>query len=615
MKPQRSGGAWGLGRSPSVMKRVAMLGTMGALLLSLAGCGGDRLHPKTFSTEWTDDQGRSISEVYSKLRNAKPAPSTDLVVAVGENNKIIGTPLGDGAQWTATHALDARPIIAGSVVVVSGNNEVAALDASSGKKLWARPTGGLPLLGAGDDGAITAVTLQRSGGSTLLIVSREGSVKRQIETDKQLGAPAVFGGIVFVPWANQYVSAIDPSSGDEVGRVTLRDQVSRALVIGGTLYFAQNGFVRFDEKIGGASQGKANRIAIPTRELPGTPRVFGAGTERTPVVANAHDRDRLYARPNDREPIALDSGRFYATYYRLVFGFATEGNQLAWVRHAPADVIGGRAAVGGIVLCEEDGKIMILDARSGQPSGEKAIGEPIKSCVVRADGFQVPRASAPGPSLGQQITDAVTLREATLATAQRLLIRELATIPDESATKTLIDIASDPRSVPVLVEDARTALASRRNGQKFMEEALSKHYDYLRDVLRSPPVGPIADALAAMKDPNAAPLLVAYLFDPAISDDDVRRAAAALSVMATPKELPQLKQFFAMYRGTAASDEIGAAVGSAAEAMLRLDPKGSRPIIEAAAKDGMTKESAKAKLDQLLAASQSAPATPAPTKK
>lgn len=596
------------------MSTIRNIGCIAALLTSVAasGCGGDQLRPKTFSTDWVDDQGRSISEVYSRLKGAKPAPATDLVVAVGENNKIIGTPLGDGEQWTATHALDARPIIAGSVVVVSGNNEVAALDAATGKKLWGRPTGGLPLLGAGDDGAITAVTLQRSGGSTLLIVSREGSVKRQIETDKQIGAPAVFGGIVFVPWANQYVSAIDPSSGDEVGRVTLRDKVSRALIVGGTLYFAEHGYVRFDEKIGGASQGKANRVAIPTRELPGTPRVFSAGTERTPVVANAHDRDRLYARPNDGEPLALDSGRFYATYYRLVFGFATEPsapggqrNQLAWVRHTTADVIGGRAAAGGVVLCDEDGKIMILDARSGQQSSEKKIGEPIKSCTVHADSFAVPRAGTPGPSLGQQITDAVTLREATLATAQRLLIRELATIPDESATKTLIDIASDPRSVPVLVEDARTALASRRNGQKFMEEALAKHYDYLHDVLRSPPVGPIADALAAMKDPNAAPLVASHLFDPAISDDDVKRAAAALSVMATPKELPQLKQFFGIYRGTAASDEVAVSVGSVAEAMLRLDPKGSRPIIEAAAKDGMTKETTKTKLDQLLAASPS----------
>ncbi|MBX3225701.1 MAG: PQQ-binding-like beta-propeller repeat protein [Labilithrix sp.] len=584
-----------------------------AFIVGLVACGGDQLNPKTFSTDWVDDQGKSIGEVYSKLREAKPGPGSDIAVAVTQGNKIVGTPLGDGEQWTVSHALDSRPVIAGSVVVLSGGNEVACFDAQSGKKLWARPTGGLPLLGAGDDGAITAVTLQRGGGSTLLIVGRDGSVKRQIETDKQIGAPAVLGGVVFVPWANQYVSAIDAASGDEIGRVTLRDKVSRALMIGEQLYFAEHGFVRFDEKISLASRGQANKIPIPTRELPGTPRAFSAGTEKTPVVANARDRDRLYARP-DSEKLALDSGRFYATYYRLIFGFATEGNQLAWVRHVPSDVIGGRAAQGGVILCDEEGKITVLDAKSGQVALEKQIGQPIKSCTVRADHFRTPRASAAGPSLGQQITDAVTVREATLATAQRLLIRELATIPDDSATKTLIDIASDPRSVPVLVEDARTALAARRNGQSHMVAALSKHYDYLHDVLRSPPVGPIADALAAMKDPNAAPLIAAHLFDPAITDDDVKRAAAALAVIATPKELPQLKQFFAMYRGTAASDEVGVAVGSVAEAMLRLDPKGSRPIIEAAAKDAMTKEAPRAKLEQLLSASGGGDAKPADKK-
>ena len=80
-------------------------------------------------------------------------------------------------------------------------------------------------------------------------------------------------------------------------------------------------------------------------------------------------------------------------------------------------------------------------------------------------------------------------------------------------------------------------------------------------------------------------------------------AAAFGSSIATSKELPQLKQFFAMYRGTAATDEVGVAVSSVAEARLRLDPKGSRPIIEAAVHDSMTKDAPKAKLEQLLSAS------------
>ena len=588
------------------MKTVTQALGAAAILASVLaqGCAGDSGRPKTFSTDWLDDQGRSISEVQARLRGARPGVSTDLVVSVaGNNDKIIGTPLGGGSQWTATHALDSRPIIAGGVVVVSGGKEVAAYDAASGKKLWGRPTGGLPLLGAGDDGNITAVSLARGGGSTLLIVGRDGSVKRQIETDKAIGDPAVVAGIVFVPWANQYVSAIDASTGDEIGRVVVRDKVSRALTIGGTLYFGEIAYVRFDDQISQASRGQANRVALPSRELPGTPRLLVPGTEKVPPVANARDRDRLFGRPSgDTTPLGIDSNRFYASYYRLVFGFESQRGHLAWVRTHAHDFIGGEAVQGGVILCDEEGKIVALDAQTGQVAMEKPIGEPIKSCVVQADTFQTPKPGGPGPSLGQQITDAVTVREATLATAQRLLLRELATLEDESATKTLIDIASDPRSVPVLVADARAALATRRNGTSYMLAALGKHYDYLHDVLASPPVGPIADALAAMKDPKAAPLLAAHLFDPHITDDDVKRAAGALAAIGTDKEMPQLKQFFAMYRGTAPTDEVAVAVGSVGAAMLRIDPKGSRPIVEAAVKDTMTVPVARARLEALLTA-------------
>lgn len=588
------------------MTRRTILPLPAALMtIVLVSCGADPGRPKTFSTDWVDDQGKSIGEVQARLRNAPKPPSTDLVVSVGENNRIIGTPLGGGAPWTATHALDARPIIAGGVVVVSGSNEIVALDASNGKKLWARPTGGTPLLGAGDDGNLTAISLSRSGGSTLLIVGRDGAVKRQIETDKAIGDPAVVGGVVFVPWANQYVSALDGLTGEELGRVTVREKVSRALSIGGALYFGEMAYVRFDDKIGGASRGQASRVGIPSRELPGTPRLLVPGTEKVPAVANARDRDRLFGRPNgESNPLTIDSNRFYASYYRLVFGFESSRGHLAWVRSHPSEFIGGEAIAAGLVLCDEDGKIVVLDAQTGQTSMEKSIGEPIKSCVVQADTFRAPRPTQAGPSLGQQITDAVTLREATLATAQRLLLRELATLEDESATKTLIDIASDPRSVPILVADARAALATRRNGVSFMLVALGKHYDFLHDVLVSPPVGPIADALAATKETKAAPLLAAHLFDPAITDDDVKHAAAALALIATDKELPQLKQFFSMYRGTASNDELALAAASVGEAIVRVDPKGGRSIIEAAAKDAMTVDVTRGRLDALLAATE-----------
>jgi outer membrane protein assembly factor BamB len=576
-----------------------------AALSFLAACASDQSHPKTFSTDWLDDQGRSIAEVHARVKGAKEAPTTDLVVSVaGNGDKIIATPLGTAGQpWTVTHALDVRPIIAGSVVVLSGGGEIVAHDAFSGKKLWARPSGGLPVLGAGDDGAITALTLSRSGGSTLLIVGRNGTVKRQLETDKALGDPGVVAGVVFVPWANQYVSAIDAETGDEIGRVTVRDKVSRAVSIGGSLYFGEMAYVRFDERMAQASRGQASRVQIPSRELPGTPRLLVPGTEKVPPIANARDRDRLFGRPSGEGPnLGIDSKRFYASYYRLAFGFESSRGHLAWVRTHDSEFIGGEAILGGVLLCDEQGKIVVLDAQTGQTAMEKPIGEPIKSCVVQADAFRAPRPTTAPPSLGQQITEAVTMREATLATAQRLLLRELGTLEDEAATKTLIDIAGDPRSVPILVSDARAALATRRNGASFMLAALGKHYDYLHDQLTTPPVGPIADALAAMNEKRAAPLLASQIMDPTIKDDDVKRAAAALATLATDKEAPVLKQFFGMYRGASPSDEVSLAAASAAEAVLRVDAKAGHAMVENAMKDPFTNAVTRKRLEAVLAA-------------
>jgi outer membrane protein assembly factor BamB len=587
----------------------ALAASLGLALSTSACAGGDPMRPRTFSTDWLDDQGKSIAAVQARLKGAPAGATADLVVAVAgeKNDKLIGAPLAGGAKWTFQHALDARPMIVGSVVVASGANEVFAVDAATGKRLWARPTGGLALLGAGDDGTYTAVTFSRGTGSTILVIGRDGAVKREIETDKQLGDPAVIGGVILVPWANQYVSAIDALTGDELGRVTLRDKVTRADQIGGAVYFGEVAMVRFDEKIAMASQGGASRVSIPTRELPGTPRLFAPGTEKLPPVANARDRDRLFARPSaPTGPLGLDSGRFYASYFRLVYGFESSRGQLAWVHTHASDVIGADAVQGGVLLCDEEGKVVVLDARTGQVTYESSFGEPIKSCVAHADTYKSLPPPGGGHSLGHQIHEAVLSREATLATGQRLLLRELGTLEDESATKTLVQLASDPRTAPVLVADARAALATRRNGTSFMLAALGKHYDFLHDVLASPPVGPIADALAAMKEPKGAALLAAHLLDPAITDDDVRRAAVALATLATKEELPTLLHFFAMYRGTAESDDLGLAVASTGEAILRLDPKDGRTLVEHAAKDPTTVAIARPRLEALLAATKSA---------
>ena len=576
---------------------------MGFVAAGLAACGGGGGRPALFATDWEDDGGASISQVRQRLASQKPKAGADIAVAVVGADKVVGLPLG-GSKWTAQHALDVRPLIAGGVVLASGGGETAALDAASGKKLWGRPTGAMTLRGAGDDGAITVMSFgQPSGGSVLLAVDRSGSVVRQVETQKSVGVPAVLGGVALVPWAGQYLTALDLSSGDEIGRALLREKASRAWTQNGGVWFGEVGVFRFDDAIKLASKSGATHLAVPSREFPGNPTMLASGEDVVRPPALATDKVRLWARPASAEgPIAWDSNRFYATYFRIVMGFDVEKKSLGWVVNRPTDVIGAAAGGGNVVVCDESGSVLTLDAASGGTTAEQSFGEPIKSCVVQVDGWRSPGAPKAMPSLAEQISAAVLNRDSEMATGQRLLLRELSALEDETATKTLVELASDPRTVPVLVEDARVAIASRKNGAGAMLAALDRHYDYLKDVLRAPPVGPIAQALGNMKEKRGAAALASHLLDPQSTDDDVKRAAAALVGLAEPAQLPELKQFLALYRGTAESEDVASAVGSVAEAILNAGGADGRKLVDATIADPMTQPAIKSRLAAIVQA-------------
>jgi outer membrane protein assembly factor BamB len=578
---------------------AACLGASGA------GCGGGTTSIRVFTTNWTDDGGKSMAQVWKKLEGRHPPPGANVVVAVaGSADKLIGEPLEGGEKWAYAHAIDARPVVAGSVVVATGGTELFALDASTGKHLWTRPTGGLKLHGAGDDGNVTVVTLARGSGlgSVLLAVARDGSVLRQIETDKELGAPAVLGGYAFVPWNGVYVSAIDINSGDEAARLVVREQTSRAWTLGGELYFGEVGIFRFDSKISLADKNGASYVSIPVRELPGSPKLMPPGTEHPGAASDAEDRVRIFARtaPGDSSPLAIDSDRYFATYFKLAMGFDAKGGGLAWVHTHDSDFIGGAAGPGDVVLCDEKGHATLLDAKTGGVAGDIDLGEQVLSCVVQVDSLREKGDPAPTPPLAEQLSQALVNRDAELATAKRLLLRELATLPDETATKTLIELASSERTSPMVLPDARKALADRRTGAQFMLAALAHHYDFLKDELRSPPVGPMAHALGAMGEKRAAPLLAAQLLDPANSDEDVKEAAQALVRLASPAEAPRLAQFFGMYRSAATDEDVEVAVVSVAQALAKVGSAADKKRILDAMSDPMTLPNVSERLKALV---------------
>jgi outer membrane protein assembly factor BamB len=581
--------------------------------LATFACGGGQTRLNLFSTDWEDDRGASIERIRQRVAGTPIPPSADIAVGVTRNGEsVVGLPLsGGGSQWTFAHSIEGRPTVAGNLVIGSGGGELFALDAANGRLLWKRPTGGLALLGAGDDGTVTVATFRQAGaiGSVLLAITHDGEVVRQIETDKALGAPAVVGRMAFVPWAGQYVSVIDLTNGDEAARVTLREESSRAFTESGSLWFGELGFIRFDERIRDASRGKASTIMVPARDLPGLPKLMAAGSVPMPATATAEDKVHLYAKPvSNGDGAGIEDGRFFATYFRVAMGFDGSAAKLAWARLEAADFLAGAAAPSGVVLCDERGAVVALDAKTGGVTAQWDLGAPLQTCVVNMDEGRItgPVDASPPKPLITQLEEIVRADDPQLAAAQRMLLRDLASMPDESATKTLVDLASDPRTGPSLLVDARAALAKRRNGATYMEAALERHYDYLRDVLRAPPVGPMAEALGAMNEKTAAPLLAEHLLDPSDTEDDVKRAAAALAVIGGPAEVPAMQKFFGMYRASTDDDDVAAAVVSVGQALITLRGTQGRAEVIAAVDDPMTVPYARDRLGSILTPPQDA---------
>jgi outer membrane protein assembly factor BamB len=570
------------------MIRSRQLGAVALCGLAAAACGG-AVRTTAFAADWQSDDGKSIAAVAARIGAVHLPEGRGLVVGVTKTG-LVGSGLDGSHRWTHAAPVDARPTIAGDVVVYTAGGSLVALDGATGKELWRTSVGDKHLRGAGDDGQTTVASLGSGagGGTLVLAVSRSGSVLQRWTPPSDVGIPAVASGTVFAPWGSQYVSALDVSSGNEVGRVLGRTVMSRAVAIGGSLYFGESALVRFDPEIAKSAQRGAHVVKLPERELPGKPTWFPNGALVLPPAAGAQDSIRFYARPAEvGGKLELDSGRFAATYFRIVVGFNAQEGSLRWVRTLPAEVIGGDAAVGGFAFCDEAGDVWIAGARAGEDAGHVSLGEPVQSCVVSGGSFHVASGKDQG-TLTEQISQAINLRETQMATIQRFLLRELGTSEDPAVTRTLLEMASDARTQPDALDEARKLLAARRSGVEFMTEALKRHYDFLSDVLRPPPVGPLADALADVGEKSAAPLLAAHLNDPSDSPNDARRAAHALVTLAGADELDAVRTFFSLYRATADDGDLVAAVIDAARILVQVGGAPGAKLVEQAAQDPLT---------------------------
>jgi outer membrane protein assembly factor BamB len=595
------------------MSRVAW----GLLTALSAACGGGATVKGVgapFSETWQADGGQSMAALEARLRSVRAPAAAAVAVGVHESG-LSGATLPDGKRWAHTSGADTLPIVAGDLVVASQAGTLFALDARTGRELWKVAIDGRKLRGAGDDGELTVAVVagDNPGKNRFVAVSREGQVVHQIDSTIDLGYPAVKAGIGFIPWGDQYVSAVDLRTGDEVARLLLREIVTQARNYDGALWFGEKGLVRFDEKIRLATTNQGTRVGLPARQLPGKPVWLGSGNQSWPSSGSARLKIRLAATPVAPEGAPQFTNHTYlASYFRVVLGLSDGDGSVRFVKSLGADALGISAAKRGFSICDASGKVSLLSEKGGEV-GSIDLGARLTACTVDVSGLRIEGDAAP-PALAEQIGQALAELTPEMAVAQKLLVDELTKLDDPLVTKILIDLTSSTKIPPELRSAARKLIATRRSGKQYMLAALERHYDYVSDVLLPPPLGPLSDALAAMNEASATPLLAKHLNDPANDMADVERAALALGKLATPAEYEELRTFFALYRATADEPSLVNAVVSIAAALLRVGGPQGKSVVERAALDPLTQADVKRGLNALLTPETGAPSAPSAAK-
>ena len=597
------------------MRSFKLLSTLAATALLTTACGGNLAKGTgaPFSETWQADQGKSIAALEERLRAVKAPAAAPVAVGVNEMG-LYGVTLPNGKRWTHQGTADTVPIVAGDVVVASNAGALFALDAQSGRELWSVPIENRKLRGAGDDGSVTVAVVagENPGKSRFVAVTRTGEVVRTIDSTVDLGFPAVKAGIAFIPWSSQYVSAIDLTSGDEVARLLLREIVTQARNFNGDLWFGEKGLVRFDDKIGLATTNQGTHVGLPARQLPGKPLWLGSGNQLWPVSNSARLKIRISAQPTAADGTAhLTNHAYLASYFRVVLGLSEQDGSVRFVKSLGGDALGMSAAQHGFAVCDASGKVSLVSEKGGD-AGNADLGARLTACALDVSALTLPETQPPA-ALAAQIGQALSDLTPEMAVAQKLLVDELTKQDDPLVTKILIDLTSSAKIPPDLRSAARKLIATRRSGKEYMLAALERHYDYVSDVLLPPPLGPLADALAAMNEVSATPLLARHLNDPANEMADVERAAVALGKLATPAEYEDLRTFFALYRATADEPSLVKAVVAIGGALLRIGGAPGKAVVERAAQDPLTQADVKRGLGALLAAQSEAPGAPKTT--
>jgi hypothetical protein len=584
------------------LRRVvgALLGSAPALLGALlcASCGPRLIEARL------DAGGERRLESLATLTARLPlalAPAPFAAVVAARASGLVGSalePADRATSWQHDASLTEPPLLARQVLVYGEAARLVALDAATGSPLWSVRRSGERLNALADDGQLSVLLLSNARGDQrwLRVIDRGGRERSRLQAP-ELGSPALVAGTLLVPWGGRFVSAVDVGSGSELGRSGLEPGLGHALWLGADLFLAGQRWLALSPAPGSAH-------ALPARPLPGQVEL-GAGS-----LAPSADPDvtRLFVHPR---PDASGPRPYLVTYGRLALGFEGSRGSLQWLLVLPGAILAAAAGADSFALCDASGVVRVLSADSARSLAQLRLGHSQRDpsafwgCALGASRSWPPAVSTAQPErepepLVDQLARVLALADPDLASAQRFLARELAARPEPEATRVLIVLASRRSADPILQSEAEDLLATRRNGEEFMLQALERSASRTADPVARAPLAALAEALQALGERRAAPLLAAQINQLGHSPQALARVARALEKLATEAEYAPLRVFFSMHRSGADQPERVEAVAAVGRTLLRIGGAAGRRLVQLALRDPLTSPEVRAELEQEL---------------
>ncbi len=590
------------------MKRTLLCSSLFALLglLGSGGCGAASFEP-SFKKPLAPTEinvGKQI--VAAKARTERP-------VAVGittNPSKLCAWDLSAGMLWERPIDAKSNPLVVGNAIVIQERDGIVVRDLATGALRVVVDDEG-KLIGADgiDNTIVVAIAYDDETARSKVVLVEGDSVRWRQTLNLAIGAPALLGDRVLVPWASQRLSVLAAQDGLEMARWNFTNMVvGHALVDRGRVFIGEHGLMRVKEDLPDHRDGPVALYAPIKRSLPGRPALMRDVSKPVPGPDSATNKLQVDWRVGlENEGASAENDQLILRYYRLVFGLSASSDDVRWLRMFDQDVIGTAIEPGGTWLADAAGNLSFLDL-TGATRFERALGKSLRSISLRAAGY-VPTsltAAAPQPSLHDQLLAAAHLADERLSPARAYAIDRLAMLPEERVTAELLALCTDAASPEPVANSACIRLGTRENGATDVITALRGRASFLEGAA-APPVGALAQAAGRMKLKQAAPLLVSQAEDPHTKSADLVAVFQALGTLDHRPAVSVIERFVRLHHAEPAGSELGPALYAALSVLGDLRAQSARTTLEEVTMDGLTSEAVRKKARETLGVIDSPP--------